>query len=366
MLYFKFIYPDKKTEYAKFFNLGNLSVSYSEQSTDSGVVAITNWNSLSLPISGEQGIEKITDNKWKFFRNTESWRYATNIQFRITDQQGSTADILIAVPFKGIVVTEFSGNSINNHSTIALHSLPCYKCLVFGENRVDVTIYHNKNENNQRNFTYTLEQKNAIPLSDFDESIKNLFTLFGTDHTDYDSFVTVKFNNTLTILVRSFNLTINCNEWKTNKIIRLDNKAKIEFLYAMKVDCEYPDEIATFKLEKQGDDFVLPDTVHECNGIIVFSDNFSSVNKVRPTFLGIAQNTSAFDERLDNIRKEITDAHFNDYCWDKVAVYFQLLISNNLPLKTIDYFRIIAESPLSMAKLSLVLLDPNDFVATLL
>lgn len=363
LLYFKFIYPDKKTEYTKFFNLGNLSVSYSEQSTDSGVVAITNWNSLSLPISGEQGIEKIekiTDNKWEFFRNTESRHYATNIQFRITDQQSSTADILIAVPFKGIVVTEFSGNSIDNRSTIALHSLPCYKCLVFGENRVDVTIYHNKNENNQRNFTYALEQKNAIPLSDFDESISNLFTLFGTDHTDYDSFVTIKFNKTLTIFVRPFNLTINCNEWKTNKIIRLDNDSKMEHLYAMNVDCEYPDEIVTFELEKQGDDFVLPDNIGECNGIIVFSDYSGSVDKVRPTFLGIAQNATTFDERLTSIRVKIVDARFIDDIWDETAIYFRLLTSNNLPLKTIDYFRVIAESPLSMAKLSLVLLDSKN------
>jgi hypothetical protein len=360
LLHFKFIYPDKKTEYVSFFNLGNLSVSYSEQSTDFGVVAITNWNGLSLPINEQPGIgkiEKIADSKWRFFRNTESRHYATNMQFRITDQQGSTADMLIAAPFKGVAITEISGDCIDNRSTIALHSLWRYKCLVLGENRMVVTIYHNKNEYNQRNFTYKLEQKNSIPLSDFDESIKNLFTLFGTDHTDFDSFLTVKFNNIFTVFVKPFNLTINRNEWKINQIIRLDRDAKIEHLYAMKVDCEYPDQIDIFKLEKQDDDFVLPKDIDELNGIIVFSDDNNSVDKVRPTFLEMTQVATTFDERLNSIRAKIAENCFIDDIWDETVMYFRLLISKNLPLKTIDYFRIIAESPLSMAKLSLVLLD---------
>lgn len=363
LLYFKFIYPDKKTEYTKFFNIWNLSINYLEQSTNFGVLAIVNWNGLSFPINVDQffeKIEKIADNKWGVFRNTESRHCATDMLFKIIDKQDSSVDILLAAPFKGIVVTEFSGNSVDNCSTIALHSLHNYKCLAFGENRVDVTIYHHKNENNQRNFTYTLDRKNAIPLSDFGESIKNLFTLFGTDHTDYDSFVVVKFNNTQTVFVRPFNLTINRNEWKANKIVRLDVAAKIECLYAMRVDCEYPDEIKTFELVKQDDDFVLPCNIGECNGIIVFSKDSSSVDKVRPTFLGIAQNITAFDERLNSIRTEITDARFIDDIWDKVAVHFRLLASNNLPFKTIDYFRIIAESPLSIAKLALVLLDSKN------
>lgn len=363
LLYFKLIYPDKKTEYAKFFNIGNFSVNYLEQSTNFGVLAIVNWNGLSLPINGDQGIEKIADNKWKIFRNTESRYCATDMLFKITDIQDSSADILLAVPFKGIVVSGVLGNNVDNRSTIALHALHRYKCLVFGENRVDVVIYHNKNENNQRSFTYTLGRENVIPLSDFGESIKNLFTLFGTDHTDYDSFVVVKFNNAQTVFVRPFNLTINRNEWKANKIVRLDVDAKIECLYAMRVDCEYSDEINTFELEKQDDDFVLPPNIGECNGIIVFSKDSRSVDKVRPTLLGITQNVTAFDERLNSIRAEIADARFIDDIWDKVAVYFRLLVSNNLPLKTIDYYRIIAESPLSMAKLALVLLDSKNNLA---
>lgn len=363
LLYFKFMYPDGKSEYVKFFNIGNLSVNYSEQSANSGVLAIANWNGSFLPINGDPSIEKvekIVDDKWRFFRNTESRHYAADIPFKITDWQDSSADILLAVPFKGIIVAEFSGNSIDNRSTIALHSLYRYKCLVFGENRVNVTIYHNKNEHNQRNFTYTLDQKNIIPLSDFNESIKNLFTLFGTDHTDYDAYVTIKFNDALTIAVRPFNLTIDRNKWNVNKTIKLDKDTEIEYLHAMKVDCDYSDEIAVFELEKQGDDFVLPNNIGECNGIIVFSNDSDSVDKVRPTFLGITQNVTAFDERLNSIRAEIADARFIDDIWDKIAVYFRLLTSNNLPLKTIDYFRIIADSPLSMAKLALVLLDSKN------
>lgn len=361
LLYFKFIYPDGKTEYAKFFNLRNLSAIYSEQSTGSGVIALTGWNGFSTAINEQQGIkgiEQIADNKWMFLRDPKNRHYASHVKFRITDQQGSSAEIAIDTPFKGVVITDFSRNSIiDDRSTIDLHSLHCYQCLVFGESRATITIYHNKNENNQRKFTYSLDQKNRIPLSDFDESVKNLFLLFGSDHTDYDSLVTLKVNNTLTICIRPFNLTIDRKEWEKNKTIRLNDNAIVEELSALTVDCEYPDEILTFELEKRGNDFVLPENRVGCNGIIVFSNDTGAVDKVRPTFLGIAQNTSTFDERLSGIRAEIDNARFIDNIWEKTAIYFRLLLSNNLPFRTVDYFRIVAETPLSMAKLSLVLLD---------
>jgi len=360
LLYFKFVYPDNKSEYARFFNIGNLLVNYSEQTTNSGVIRIDNWNGLIHPDHGQTGIdrfEKLACNSWIFKRNNESRYYSTDLQFRINDQQGGFADILIVPPFKGIIVTEISGSIIDNKTSVALHSIWRYKCFVFGENEMNVTIFHNKNKQNQRCFIYNLEKNNEIPLLDFEESINNLFTLFGTDHTDYDSFITVRISDDYCIFIRPYNVNIDRDEWDRNNIIKLNTDSICNHLYAIKVDCDYADEIDVFELTKQNNDFVLPVNNSEISGIIVFSDDNISMDKVRPTFLGIVQNTLTMEDRLNNIRNEISNARFIDDVWDKIVIYFRLLIGNNLPLKTIDYFRIVAESPLSMAKLSLILLD---------
>jgi hypothetical protein len=128
---------------------------------------------------------------------------------------------------------------------------------------------------------------------------------------------------------------------------------KIKNLYALKVDCDYPDEIDVVTLDKQEDGFHIKD---ELTNFIVFSDNDSS-RRVQPRFHTISSNTTTREERLNNIRTNLSNNYFNDYIWDKITVYFQFIVENNLPFKTIDYFRIIAESPLFMVKMALVILN---------
>jgi len=362
LLYFRFYYPDNKTEYVNFFNIGALSVNYSEQMANSGVIHIDNWNGHIQPCNEQNGIEKfeeLADTKWKFYRNNKCRYYSSDLQFKINDlQQVSFADIFIASPFKGIVVTDFFGNMVDKNSSIALHSLWMYKCLAFGENQISITIFHNSNRQNQRCFSYRLEKKREIPLSDFEESINNLFILFGTDHTNYDSFITIKFDADYSIYIRPFNVNINRNEWEERKLIKLENASNINNLFAMKVDCDYADEIDIIELKKKDDNcFVVPEVSEEPNGLIVFSDNDSSTDRIRPTFLNNSQGQISVEERHNSIRAEFSNSRFIDEIWDKTVMYFRLLLSNNLPLKTIDFFRIISETPLSMAKFALVLLD---------
>ena len=363
LLYFKFIYPDNKVEYVSFFNIGNLSVFYSEQTTNSGIIRINNWTWLIQPISGQNAIENIehlSENKWKIIRNTAIRHYSIEILFRINDQQNSFADIILSAPFQGIVITDISGNIVDNEVVIALHSLWQFKCLVLGSEQIIISIFHNRNKQNKRTFKYNLNKKQDIPFSDIEESIKNLFTLFGTDHTDYDSFVTIKVGDNYSIFVRPFNVNVLREEWNENKIVKLDGNNDFNRLLAMKSDCEYPDEIDIIEFSKKGNEFVLPEVTEETNGVIVFSDDISPKARVRPTFLPIFPKQTPIEERKNSIREELTNGNFNAYIWDNTVVYFHLLISNNLPFKTLDVFRIIAESPLLCTKLAFVLLDHQN------
>jgi hypothetical protein len=366
-LYFKFVYPDGKTEFFNFFNIGNLSVNYSEQTANTGIVQINNWSGVMHPHNEHKGIiriEQISNSKWKLYRDTENRYYANDILFKIKDNQGSSADIFIVPPFQGTVFTDFEGNTLENNTTIAPHSLWRYKCIIPGGEQTTVTIFHNKNQQNKRIFTYNLSKKREIPLYDFEEPIKNLFTLFGTDHTDYDSYITIKFGNNHTISARTFNVSVDRDKWMENKNIQLDNSNNITRLFAIRPDCEYPDEIDVTELQKIENGFNLPEIDEKINGLIVFSDDNSSKDKVRPTFLPIANNKMPITERQEKIRKKINDARFNDYIWNNCIVYFKILTSNNLPLKTLDVFKIIAESPLLCAKLALIMLDHREIIKT--
>lgn len=365
LLSFKFIYPDSKMEYAKFFNMGNFSVLYSEQTANNGVIRAATWTGLIQPHNDQNGIEKIekrSENKWAFFRNINTRHFSNDILFRIGDQQNGFADIIVAAPFKGVVITDISGNMVDNETTIALHSLWQYKCVVLGSEQTTITVFHNKNQQNKRTFEYNLDKKQEIPFSDIEDSINNLFTLFGTDHTDYDSYVTIKVGNDCSISVKPFNVNVLINEWTENKIVKLDNESDVKHLIAIQPDCEYPDEIDIIEFTQTENGYTLPKLNEEVGGVIVFSDEQSTKGRVRPTFLSLSENQISKEERQNNIRNELADAHFNDYIWDKVVVYFKILTSNNLPLKTLDVFRIIAETPLSCTKLALILLDHQELI----
>lgn len=364
-LYFKFIYPDNKTEFISFFNIGNLSVIYSEQTADTGIIQINNWSEYTQPWNDQNGlihIEQIQDNKWKLFRDTENRYYANDILFKITDNQGGFADIYIAPPFQGTIITDFIGNKVENNTTIALHSLWRYKCIILGIEHTTVTIFHNKNRLNKRTFTYNLDKRREIPLSDIEESIKNLFTLFGTDHTDYDSYITIKIGSNYSVSIKYFNVNVLRDIWIENKVIQLDKDNNISRLFAISPDCEYPDEIDIIELQKKENGFVFSEIKEEFNGFIVFSDDDSSKDRIRPTFLPTTNNQTPRSERQEIIRQKVNNARFNDYVWDNCSVYFKILTSSNIPLRTLDIFWIIAESPLLCAKLALILLDHQQMI----
>jgi hypothetical protein len=363
LLYFKFKYPDNKTDFVNFFNIGNLNINYSNQTANSGVIGIDNWNGLiqSHEDKGIIRIEKLPNNKWELVRDTENRYYANDILFRINDSQGGFADIFVAPPFRGVVVSDFDGNSVENGETIALHSLWQYKCIVLGSNDTTVSVFHNVNCNNKRTFRYTLDKRHEIPLSDFDETVKNLFTLFGTDHTNYDSVI-IKVGNDYAIHIKAFNVNVLREEWIGNKVVKLDNGDNISHLFAINPDCEYPDAIDIIELSKTEDGFQLSEMGEETTSVIVFSDEQSSTFRVRPTFLPLSENQIPVADRQDAIRIKLTEARFIDDIWYTTVVYFKILTSNNLPLKTLDVFRIIAETPLLCAKLAMVLLDHQEWV----
>lgn len=366
LINFEVTYPDNKVEYVSFYNVGNISITYPNQTANSGVISFSNWHgnvNIENNQPGVKCIENLENNQWKLERDDKSRFYANTIKCRIKNGQGSHADILIPPPFKGVVATEIGGKIIRNQTTIALHSLWRYKCMVLGNDGITITISHNKNPQNKRNFKYKLNKKNEIPFSDFEESIKNLFILFGTDHTDFESYITIQLSNDYSIIVKQFNVNIIREEWKTNKLVKLDTDSTINRLFAMTVDCDYADEIDVIELTKQGNDFVLPSISEDIKGVIVFSDDNSSTDKVRPTYLGIEQNAQTIDERLNMISDELSKAHCLKDVWGKILIYFRWLINNNLPLRTIDYFKVISESPSYMAKFSLILLHNKDSIS---
>jgi hypothetical protein len=353
----KFVYPNNKIEYAKFFNIGNLSVSYEKQSANSGVIRFEQWAAgIIQPVVPQQGIEieRITDRSWEFVRDTGSRHFASEAEFRISIEQDGFTSILVPAPFKGAVITDLNGVIVERGSTVALHSLWQYQCKILGKEYANVTIYHNKNIHNKRTISLHLDKLTTTPLSFFEEVINNLFILFGSDHTDYNSFVTLSVED-VSVDIKPFNICVDKCIWGEEQKVCFSTPADIEKLYALKVECDYPDEIDIVELIKKDDGYYVPEN-SELKGFICFSDA-NSRDRVRPTYLSLSPETSSMEERITAMRKELSISRFIDDIWYKVAVYFQLLVDNNLPFTVIDYFRVIAESPLLMVKMAIILLD---------
>ncbi len=213
------------------------------------------------------------------------------------------------------------------------------------------------------------------PLSRFEDNIREIFLLNGSDTFDYDSKVRVIIgqggNNTM-IEVKEYNV-FSMKDANHDSIVIIDNpddKNVIDYqgqLYALAVDCSYKD-IKVEKLEKKDDGFCLLENV-EMKKFIVFSDKFTDKftdDQVVPRYFDFSHQTveiqnsddpglSPQENNIKNIKSALDEALPFTEEWKRVIEYYNIVMKYSLPFKTLNCFRAIAKSPELLTKMALTL-----------
>lgn len=377
LLEFKIELPDKKFAKEKFYYTGSLNCIFDNMTPNSGEIR-WEWNNGSIfPMTDQVGIEmtELRNNCWSIHRQANLTNYPDITRFTLIPvpniKNSPNLEIAVASPFKGVVLLSPQREEIINGKVLCRTSLYGYRYIVMGQ-KVPTKVFHLQND--KIVISGQLIQ-GIYSLNRFEDNIREMFLLNGSDPFDVDSMVRVVIGlggNNKMIEVNEYNV-FSRQIVKNGPIVIIDNLEDqniIDFnaqLYALAVDCPC-EEIRVEKLEKRDDGFFLKDGV-KLNKFIVFSDKFSEKftdDQVVPRFFDSSSQT---DKNLDsenyslkpqeinikNIKASLEEAPAYTEEWKKVIEYYITVLKYSLPFKTMNCFRAIAESPLLMVKMALSL-----------
>lgn len=377
---FKIIFPDGKYVKEKFFFTGELKPIYHDMDKYKGTVEWLWGSGNILPINNQKGL-KVDDNgtnKWEITRDEVGNFYQDKIGFRFTpDNNSPDLDIYIATPFKGIVIIDQQGMEVSANKTISANTLYTYRYIVMGFNQVDTKVFHLKN-------TET-ELKDKInqginSLSRFDDDIKNINNLYGSDTFDEDAIVRIVIGtggNSKCIDVRDYNVYAKRNvEEKSIQIVNNREEMRpVGFkgkLYAVPVNCT-SDNIEVEELINVDNQFVFKED-NEFSQFIVFTDkndNSFSNDLVVPRFFDFSrkpnnsnnidiEETNPQERNILEIKSILEKEGKKGEEWKKTIKYFITAVRFNLPFKTFNHFRAIMRCPELTTKMFLVLNQSSE------
>lgn len=408
LLEFKIELPDKKFEIEKFFYLDNLQCQYLNMNSDSGEIV---WKLQEGVISGfsEDGLQIKQEalNHFYIEKQKDITKYPEAVQFRIQIFGMPSLKIRIASPFRGVNIVNCNGIELNDGEIIALDSLRRFKIIVLGYDEITTEIYYQKSKEDQPESVIIREKiKSGIhSLSLYNEQINKMFELYGYNSFNRKSSVQMYFGVGKTrkhIEIRRFDLDSYINEncevhvtrdFLSNSIknpfknLRIDEFGNISLLneneskivsdyygdiWMLPVDVS-PNEINIEKMVRNNDHFSRPEN-HSFKKIIVFSD-YQADEKIVPKFYDFDEPQDFPQEQrkiqsITNI-EEMTEVLLeeNGYqgeSWEKVLIYFKIILQQQLPFRTLNYFSSIAGSANLMVRMLFAIslkLDKEEWIS---
>lgn len=327
-----------------------------------------------FPVSDQLGlkIEEENTKSWKITRQNVLSHYPGTTKFRLFPIPNETnspyLEIAVASPFKGVVLLNSHGEEVMNNQVICRTSMYGYRYIVMGQDVV-IEISHSQNK---KSYISGQLKEGIHNLIRFDDNIREMFLLNGSDPFDSESKVKVKIGKNESekiIYIKEYNL-FSKKGVNNGSIVIIDNREDRNInnfqgqLYALAVDCQC-EGITVEELEKKEGGFFLKEGV-ELNKFILFSDKFSDKfyeDQVVPRFFDFSElkienidhEKSEVNPQTANIIKikkslEATLAFSDD--WNQVVKYFNIVKQYSLPFKTLNCFRAISQSPLLMAKMA--------------
>ena len=379
LLEFKIELPDRKFIKEKFYYTGSLNCILDSISSNNGVIS-WEWKYGSIsPLTGQQGLEisEMNNKSWRIARQNNHANYPDITKFRLLPEPNEInspyLEIAVASPFKGVVLLNSHGEEIPNDQILCRASLYGYRYVVMGQS-VNTEVFHSQNPD--AIITGRMEP-GVSHLSRFEDNIREMFLLRGSDPFDKDSKVKIKIiqdGSEKSIFIKEYNMFSKRNV--ENRSISIsdnsENKIPIDYqgqLYGLAVDCKSED-IVVEELQKANNSFFFNEE-EELYKFILFSDKIADDQIVpryynffnEPSVQLICEPNSLTPQEKNIIRikesLEYADAfdenlQFSED-WKKVVQYYNLVIRYSLPFKTLNCFRAIASSPLLMVKMTYLL-----------
>lgn len=391
LIEFQIQFPDGKYETEKFYFLENLHCNYLNMNSESGEI-LWDCHQGTIAILKEDGLlyQKKSENHYLIMKERGVNKYPETIQFKIHNDGVHSLNIKVASPFKGITLVNSNGIELNSDEIVAFDSLCRFKIIVVGYEEITTKIlYQRTNSHRPESVVIRGHIKRGIhPLSLYGEPIQKMFQLYGFNSFDRSSSVRMCFGDGTAqkqIEIRRFDLDSFLNKdgniFITNSHPSHSIKEPFNNLISEEKDvldmeqeslmikgysddiCFLPtnvssNEIEIYKMVKKDGHFSLPEAC-DFTRLIVFSD-YLSEEKIVPKFYDydVVEDFCPEERHLlrfnDIGRQKKILLHENIYqgdSWKGVLKYFEIIMEQRLPFRTLNCFSAIAQSPLLMVRM---------------
>lgn len=363
-------FPDNKYVVETFYFIDDMIFTSRNEGIFSTELHLDTRNDVSADVAECENlsIETIDKNTWKISRDAYASKYSPTCSFKITTDGNPPLRVSVAVPFKGMVISDIEGRIVPSGKIISYNNLRYFNIISHGRSgMIDVTYKSDRTANDD-----TVKHlrcrviKGIVPLSDYRDLFARMFQLYGSNAFDRSSSVELKVSDKC-VYIRKFVLD---SELSSGKILVSDHTCEdtSDFVYegdvyALPVSEDIkPSELVKIRFEsydRQKNLFTIPDELLNSEAIILsgpessrrlvpkyynFGEDDYSVEERRKK---MAANTVLWGERLskDDILK-------GEY-WAKTVKTFRIISECNLPFTTSNAFKAIGRDPKLLVNLIL-------------
>ena len=187
-------YPDGHNYVETFYYIGDLSFRSINEQALSTEINCTCDSALRVEIENipEVEVTNIVLNRWKISRSGSSMIYHSMCDFRIYNECNPTLRVSIAIPFRGVIISDVDGNIIPDHKIISYFNLANFCVISHGINGTAKVFYNSNNLTEEGIEVKCLSRRiisGIVPLSDYIDLIERMFNLYGSNAFDRCSSV---------------------------------------------------------------------------------------------------------------------------------------------------------------------------------
>lgn len=374
IVYIRVQFPDGNFVTEKFYSIG--SMKFGAANADLSKTEITcEHTDLMVEIDKQEylNIENLCANRWRLSREEGSLICPSTCHFGLYKLGQPTLHLTVAIPFKGVSISDVSGNLIPNGKIISLTNLSNY-CIVNPIRRS-----HQSVDVSYKGISILLDKEvkhlkgraidsSVVPLADYYELIQRMFNLYGSNSFDRSSSVVLSIGGK-EVLIRKFVLESTIID-DTIYVIDTTEKDTEDF--------EYKDDLYVFPV---GDDLISEDfrvtrmeRVEEEKNSFRFPSDFThrevvvfsgpeAHRRIVPKYYHRDSCDFCSEQRMERAKQNILDwadrlqeSDVTERAWIDVATAFSICSKYNLPFTTYNGLKPIASSSELLVKMIIALL----------
>jgi hypothetical protein len=351
---FKVIIEDIVTIRKRYFYCGPIDFKIHNSTTRNGEIQISWDEGLITALNVQDGlvVNQGEQNNWEVSYNDDLQSYPETIKFELKSNNDSSNILRISVstPFKGVVLLDPNGESVENGQTICANALLGYRCLVMGFEEIPVCIQYYKNEydNNPAEVVTRFFRGFNNKLQMLENDINTIFRINSKsflEYLDHNEFY-LRIGHDLRFKLNQFNCIANIEDG----VISVEDQNGIIIpnfqneLFYVPLNCS-PDNISINPIEKFEGLFDLYKNKIIGTEIIVFSGSRKNAHlQIRPRYYNLSgiYRKQSHDEIINSIKVEFLESSFNDIVWKIASKYFEVAIEGNIPFETFNHLTAIS------------------------